>query len=125
MESLPVDCHGFNKICAVLSSGCVMWCPCRNLFDPVFLCPLIQGLQWGFGEYEGDYWKKTSNALEGNHCLRSLHIHCSRPWDAPHEWYEMTESLCRNERLTDLSIEGSYYNLRGMYRVPDGCVQSL
>ena len=39
VKSLPVGYHGFNVICAVLPIGCVMWCPCRNLFDPVLLCP--------------------------------------------------------------------------------------
>ena len=70
-----------------------------------------------------DYWKKTSDTLEDNHSLRSLHIHCSASFSSPHEWSEMIESLCRNERLTELTIDTGV-DLRGMYRVPDGCVQS-
>ena len=68
---------------------------------------------------EEDYWKKTNNALEGNHCLRSLHIHCSGPFSSAHDWPKMIGGLCRNERLTELTIGTSYFKLGGMYRVPD------
>ena len=121
VKSLPVGCHGFNKICAVLSSGCVMWCPCRNLFDPLLLCPLIQA-QTSVEDVE-DYWKETTHALEGNHCLRSLHIHCSGSLVLPFQLSEMIESLCRNERLNELTINAGYLRQIGMYRIPDVCVQ--
>ena len=116
VKLLPVGCYSFNKICAVLSSGCVMWCPCRNLFDPVLLCPLTQER---FFVGDRDYWKKTSNALEGNHCLRLLHIHCSGPFSLlhtfilPHQLSKIIESVCRKEKLTELIIDTDRIHLRG------------
>ena len=60
-------------------------------------------------------WKCVGDALEANHCLRSLDIDI--PFVSSHGWSVMMEGLCRNERLTELFI-GSL-DLAGMYRVSD------
>ena len=91
---------------SVLYCVVVVCCGVRIPSDPMFLIVLPQR--------EG-YCKSVGDALEDNTRLRSLHVHFL--FESSHELSVMIEGLCRNERLTELSIEAP--GLTGMYRVSD------
>ena len=94
-------------VMSVLYCVVVVCCGDRIPSDPMLLIVVPQS--------EG-YWESVGDALEANYCLRSLDIDI--PFEISDGWSVMIEGLCRNERLTELSIE-TPDDLRGMYRVSD------
>ena len=78
---------------------------------PVFLIVIPQ-MSGGKSER---FWKSVGDALEANHCLRSLHVRqiSLKGFHTPHELSVLIEGLCRNERLTELTIITN--DLRGIY----------
>ena len=93
-------------VMSVLYCVVVVCCGDRIPSDPMLLIVIPQS--------EGDC-KSISDALEANHCLRSLHVHFFI--GSSYELSVMIGSLCRNERLTELTID--IEDLIGMYRVSD------
>ena len=59
------------------------------------------------------YWESVGDAVAANTRLRSLHVNL--PNESSHELPVMMEGLCRNERLTELSLKAP--EVRGMCRV--------
>ena len=88
-------------VLSVLYCVVVVCCGVRIPSDPMLLIIIPQE------------WESVGDAFEANYCLRSLDI--DLPFESSHELPVMIKGLCRNERLTELSIGAT--EVQGMYRV--------